>query len=75
MMNMFIRIVSITLFKNEQGVTQESTKWMVINPNYIQYITPFGDDGKYFAIRMNGNEELILINQITMLDLLGHIEW
>lgn len=74
MMSKFICIVSITLFKNERNETEESPKWMVINPNYIQYVAPFGDGGKYYAISLDGREELILINEIAMRDLLGHID-
>ena len=73
-MNKFIRIVSITFLRNYRDEIEESPKWMVINPNYIQYVAPFGDGGKYYAISLDGHEELILINEITMRDLLGHID-
>lgn len=73
-MNKFIRIVSITFLRNYRDEIEESPKWMVINPSHIICIELFGDSGKYYAISLNGREELILINQITMRDLLGHID-
>ena len=61
-MGKFISIASITLFKGDNQV-EESTKWMVINSNYIQCIEPFGD--KYYAVSLSGREELILITEPT----------